>query len=161
MPLVHEHVSYWGATKTELRLIYKEPTNPIVQGTWTFESRISEEYGWAPNYSFGLTEFLPQDFEVMNYATSIRRTSWFTSDIICLKMILDDEKDDIIGALILSGSTLKRRKYGDSETLAECVSEDQRAAVLKDHFGINLSRRERDGIRGLVTELKWGSKSGL
>lgn len=76
-------------------------------------------------------------------------------------MILDEEKDDITGVLILSGSTLKRRILGDTETLAKCANEDQRAVVLKDHFGISLSRRERSGIKGMVTELKGGSKSGL
>jgi arylamine N-acetyltransferase len=161
LPLVHGQVSKWGVTDTELRLIYRAPINPVVQGVWSFESRVSSRHDWTPNYCFGLTEFLPGDFEVMNYATSTSRSSWFTFDIICLKMILDEEKDDIIGALILSGSTLKRRISGDTKTLAECANEDQRAAILKEHFGIGLSRRERNGIRGLVTELKGGSKSGL
>lgn len=161
LPLVDGHISKWGATETELRLIYREPTNSVVQGMWIFESRISNQHEWTPNYCFGLTEFLPQDFEVMNYATSTRRTSWFTFDIICLKMILDEEKDDIVGALFLSGSTLKRRRFGTTETIAECANEDQRASVLKEHFGISLSPRERSGIKGMVTELKGGSKSGL
>jgi arylamine N-acetyltransferase len=78
MPLIHGLVLSWGATRTELRLVYRSPTNPVVQGVWTFESRISREHDWMPNYCFGLTEFTPQDFEVMNYATSTRRTSWFT-----------------------------------------------------------------------------------
>jgi arylamine N-acetyltransferase len=141
--------------------MYREPSNPIVQGIWTFESRISSQHDWAPNYGFGLTEFLPQDFEIMSYATSTRRTSWFTFEIICLKMILDDEKDEIGGVLILSASTLKRRILGNTEIIAECANESQRVALLKDHFGISLSSRARDGIRGLVTELKGGSKSGL
>jgi hypothetical protein len=76
-------------------------------------------------------------------------------------MILDEEKNDITGVLILSGSTMKKRLCGDTETLAECANEDQRVAVLKDYFGISLSRRERSGIKGMVTELKGGSKSGL
>jgi arylamine N-acetyltransferase len=158
---VDGYISKWGATETDLRLIYREPTNSVVQGMWIFESRISNQHDWTPNYCFGLTEFLPQDFEVMNYATSTRRTSWFTFDIICLKMILDEEKDDIIGILFLSGSTLKRRRFGTTETIAECADEDQRASVLKEHFGISLSPRERSGIKGMVTELKGGSKSGL
>jgi arylamine N-acetyltransferase len=161
LPLVHEQSSKWGCTETELRLMYREPSNPIVQGIWTFESRISSQHDWAPNYCFGLTEFLPQDFEIMSYATSTRRTSWFTFEIICLKMILDDEKDEIVGVFILSASTLKRRILGNTEIIAECANESQRVALLKDHFGINFSSRARDGIRGLVTELKGGSKSGL
>jgi hypothetical protein len=76
-------------------------------------------------------------------------------------MILDEDKGDIIGTLILSGSTLKRRILGSTETLVDCANEDQRALVLKEHFGIRLSHRERTGIIGMVTELKAGSKSGL
>ena len=161
LPLVNGQISKWGATETELRLVYQEPRNPAVQGIWTFESRISEYHDWTSNYCFGLTEFSPEDFEVMSYATSTRRTSWFTFEIVCQKMIMDQEKDDIIGAVILSGSRLKRRILGLTETMAECASEHERAAVLQEYFGITLSRRERSGIKGMVTELKGGSKSGL
>jgi len=154
MILVHGQISKWGATDAETKLVCRDPKNHVVQGLWTLEHRISTAHAWTPSYCFGLTEFLPQDFEVMNFATSTRRTSWFTYDIVCQKMILDEEKDDITGALILSGSTLKRRIFEKSETLAECASEDQRVAALKEHFGICLSNRERAGIKGLVTELK-------
>jgi hypothetical protein len=157
MPLVDGQTSKWGATDAETRLIYREPINPVVQGLWTLEHRISEAHDWTPSYCFGLTEFMPGDFEVMNFATSSRKTSWFTYDIVCLKMILDGEKDDITGALILSGSTLKRRIFEKSEILVECNSEDQRVGVLKEYFGINLSSRERAGIKSLVTELKGGN----
>ncbi len=96
---------------------------------------------------------------MMNFATSNRKTSWFTYDIVCLKMILEEEKDDIVGALILSGSTLKRRIFERNETLVECGNEDQRVKVLEDYFGIRLSNRERDGIKSLVTDFT--SYSGL
>jgi hypothetical protein len=76
-------------------------------------------------------------------------------------MILDEEENDIVGAVILSGSRLKRRVLGSTETIAECANENERVAVLQKYFGINLSRRERIGIKGMVTELKGGSKSGL
>jgi len=158
---VHGQIAKWGATETELRLVYQEPRHQIVQGIWTYESRISEYHDWTSNYCFGLTEFSPQDFEVMSYATSTRRTSWFTFEIVCQKMIMDEEKDDIVGAVILSGSRLKRRILGLTETIAECVSEHERVALLQEYFGITLSRRERNGIKGMVTELKGGSKSGL
>ena len=154
MPLVHGQVSKWGATDAEMRLIYQEPSNPIVQGIWILEHRISESHEWTPNYCFGMTEFFPRDYEVMSFATSTRNTSWFTYQIICLRMILDEDLDDITGAVILSDSTLKRRVHDNIEILTECATEQQRVNVLTDYFGIKLSDREQAAIKGTVTELK-------
>ena len=153
MPLIQGQVSKWGATKAETRLTHEEPLNPIVQGLWTLEHRISESHEWVPIYCFGMTEFLPQDFEIMNFATSNRKTSFFTYKILCLKMIFGEEVDDITGVLILNGGELKRRIYENSEILIDCKTEDERVKVLKEHFGIVLSEGEMGAIRGTVTEL--------
>lgn len=108
---------------------------------------------WSPRYCFGMTEFHPNDFEVMNYATSSRRTVIFTYKLMCMKMTLDKDIGDITGALTLAGSTLKKRIQAKSEILVECATEDQRVAALREHFGIALSAKEQAGIRGTVTEL--------
>ena len=161
LPLVHGQISKWGVTDAETRLVYEEPENAVLNGLWYLEFRHSSIEDWTRGYCFALFEFTPQDFEVMSYSTSTRSSVWFTYEIVCMKMILDEEKDDITGAVILVGSHLKRRTFDKGITLVECRSEDQRVAVLSEYFGINLSKRERTGIKGLVTELKAGSKSGL
>jgi arylamine N-acetyltransferase len=156
MPLLHGEVSQWGATDSEMRLIYREPANPIVQGIWTLEHRISKSHDWTPSYEFGMTEFLQEDFEVMNYATSSRRTSFFTWSIICLKMVLDRGLEDITGAMILTGKSVKRRIFGESEVVIECSNESERVAALSEYFGIYFSKREQAGIKGTLTDLKDG-----
>jgi arylamine N-acetyltransferase len=156
MPLLHGEVSQWGATDAQMRLIYREPANPIVQGIWTLKHRISMLHDWTPSYEFGMTEFLLEDFEVMNYATSSGRTSFFTWSIVCLKMVLDRDLDDITGAMILTGKTVKRRLFGESEVVVECSNESQRVAALNEHFGIGLSKREQASIKGTLTDLKDG-----
>jgi arylamine N-acetyltransferase len=153
MPLSQGQISKWGATKAETRLTYEENANQIVQGLWTLEHRISESQDWVPIYHFGMTEFLPQDFETMNFATSNRKTSFFTYKILCLNLIYDEDVDDITGALILNGGELKRRIYENSEILIDCKTEKERVGVLKEHFGIILSEREKAAIRSTVTEL--------
>lgn len=80
--------------------------------------------------------------------------SWFTQQIICTKMVFDEDTEDIIGTVALSDKTLKRRIQGKSELLLECSSENERVRALEDHFGIFLSERERDGIKGTALELK-------
>lgn len=156
MPLVHGKITKWGATDAETRLVYQEPSNPIMQGLWTLEHRVSEAHDWTQNYCFGMIEFWPGDYEVMNFQTSTRRSVWFTYTVVCLKMILDEKLDDITGAVFLTDATLKRKIFDKTETLAECTTEEQRVSVLKDFFGIGLSKREQAGIKGSSTELKGG-----
>ncbi len=151
--LSHGEVVKWGITDAETRLVYQEPSNPLIQGLWTLEHRNSTSEEWSPKYCFGMTEFLPNDFEVMNYATSTRRTVIFTYRLMCMKMILDENVGDITGALTLSGSTLKKRIHAKSEVIIDCGTEQQRVAILKEHFGISLSPKEQAGIKGTVAEL--------
>ena len=147
-------MSKWGATTAESRLTYKDSAHSFVQGLWTYEHRISESDDWRPIYCFGMTEFTERDFEVMNFATSSRRTSWFTQSIICTKMLLDEHSNEIVGITVLTDKILKKRVREDSETLTECTNENERGGLVKKHFGIFLSEKQRDGIQGTVAELK-------
>lgn len=78
----------------------------------------------------------------------------FTYLVIGSKMIFDEVVGDIVGAITLSGSTIKRRIREKSEVMVECVTEEERVAALEKHFGIVLSSKEQASIRGTVTELK-------
>ena len=118
------------------------------------EHRNSPTEEWSPKYRFGMTEFTAQDFGVMNYATSSRRTCIFTYMVIVSKMIFDEAAGDIVGAMTLSGATVKKRIHEKSEVVIECSTEEERVAALKQHFGITLSSKEQAGIKGTVTELK-------
>lgn len=100
-----------------------------------------------------MTEFKPADFEVMNYATSTRNTSFFTYKVICVKFLLDEEKENLVGALTLDGKTLKKRIQDQKEVLGEFVSEGERIAGLKEHFGITFTEKEQASIKGTITEV--------
>ncbi|KAH7364476.1 putative N-acetyltransferase family protein [Rhexocercosporidium sp. MPI-PUGE-AT-0058] len=152
--LTHGETVKWGATDAESRLIYQEPSNPVMQGLWVMQHRNTTLDDWTTKYCFGMTEFTAQDFEVMNYATSTRRTSMFTYMVLGSKMIFDEGLDDIVGAVTLSGATVKKRIRQKSEVVVKCATEEERVGALKEHFGLVLSSRERAGIRGIVSELK-------
>lgn len=156
MPLVHGQISRWGATVAETRLTFQDPSNAIVQGLWALEHRVSPANEWTPSYTFALTEFFPKDFEIMNYAVRSRPTSFWTYSILCLRMIFDEEVDDITGLLVLQGDRLKQRMHTESETLMQCADEHERVEVLEKHFGIHLSHAEQLDILGTVTQLKGG-----
>lgn len=151
LPLSHGVVSQ-GILSQELRLVREniaQNTDPN-QMLWIYQRRYSSEDEWTSVYCFTELEFLPQDYEVMNFWTSQSRKSWFTCKIIVVKMIMENET--LIGTLILDGEVVKRRIRGSTERWI-CQTEDERVKALKTWFKIELAEDERKGIRGLVTEL--------
>ncbi|KAI9825456.1 MAG: N-terminal acetyltransferase [Thelocarpon impressellum] len=157
MPLVDGAESQGLGTQM-LRLAYRrlrqhrDPT----QRAWVLETRGEDENGeeWKPIYAFTTVEFLPSDFSVMNLATSTLRTSWFTYTVVCARMLLSEAGDEVIGNLTLVNRDLKRNIRGKKELLVTCQSEEERLAVLEEHFGIVLREDERGGIAGLGTALR-------
>ena len=143
---------------------------------WIFQNKILEKEGedWTNGYCFGEAEWFEEDFETTNYKVSQSPRSWFTYTVILTRMILEGEKaaggqkresDDktrdragdpeVVGSVTIFNSTVTRRiGGGKSEVLKECKTEDDRVQVLKEWFGLELSDEEREGIKGMVTELK-------
>lgn len=137
----------------DVRLLYDnipENTNPS-QKLWIYQHRNDARSPWLPMYCFTQLEFLPQDYETMNFQTSQSRTSWFTYRIVVVKMVL--EEDEILGTLMLVGGDLKRRIKGLTLDSKACKTEEDRVQALERWFGIKLGDDERVGIRGMVTEL--------
>jgi arylamine N-acetyltransferase len=169
---------------TTIRLIHRtlrdepsatRPSDPA-QALWVYEMRVAGSEEWTPRYAFTETEFLPSDFEVMNHYTSTSSKIWFTKKIVCVRYLLDGDDGDlakleegeedkgkedeegvekgIVGQIMLDGNVVKRRIGEESEVLEELRSEEERVRALERWFGIVLSQEEREGIRGMVTELK-------
>ncbi|KAL0256452.1 hypothetical protein SLS55_008847 [Diplodia seriata] len=140
----------------EMRLVWKNVdgnTDPH-QRLWVYQHRISNEQPWLDMYCFTELEFLPQDYELMNYWTSTSPKVWFTQKIICAKMVIDSpENSELVGVMILQDD-LKLRIHGKTESQQTFGNEEDRVAALDRVFGINLSRPERAAIKGLVSEIK-------
>ena len=122
-----------------------------LQKLWLYQYRVRPDSEWEPIYCFTKLEFLPQDYEVMNFYTSQSRTSWFTYRLVCMKMILED--GELTGTLLLTGGDVKRRIRGEVEHLQTCEKEEQRVEALEKYFDIKLSVAEAAGIASMVTSL--------
>ena len=122
------------------------------QKLWQYQHRIDPRSEWQTMYGFTELEFLPKDYEIMNFWTSQSRQSFFTYQIVVVKMVL--EGDEVVGTLILSGGDVTKRVKGKTEHLRTCKTEEERVQALEDVFGLRLTDEERRGIRGMVTELK-------
>ena len=157
-PMLLEHgYEVDGIEPSRIRLIYDhipDTTNKAPdQRLWIFQCMSAPTERWKNLYSFTELEFLPQDYEIMNYWTSHSRKTFFTFKVVAVKYLLDDS-GELVGTMTMVGGEVKRVIEGKSEVLMECKTEDERVQALKEVFGIGLIDEERRGIKGLVTELK-------
>ncbi|KAF7117774.1 hypothetical protein CNMCM5793_006954 [Aspergillus hiratsukae] len=141
---------------SEMRLI-KDSIPEFVdksQKVWICQVRRDPESEWIPMYSFSEVEFLPQDFEVMNFMTSQHPTSWFTQSFVCTKVILSDDGLEPRGIYVMSGKEVKRRLGKETEVVATLANEDDRRQALAKYFDMHFQDHEVEGIQGLTSQIK-------
>ncbi|GLA04737.1 N-terminal acetyltransferase [Aspergillus niger] len=155
LPLKEDSVSVCMAP-TEMRLVHEALPEYVdqTQKVWIYQIRYTPDSRWIPMYSFLGTEFLPQDFEIMNYATSQRPTSWFTQSLVCARMFMDEAESEVQGMYILAGREVKKRQFGQSEVLETLESDADRVKALAKWFDMHLRDYEAEAIRGFVSEIK-------
>ncbi|KAJ6008197.1 hypothetical protein N7540_012173 [Penicillium herquei] len=141
---------------SEMRLVRESLSASLDkdQKVWIYQSRHNPDSNWLPCICFSEVEFLPQDFDLMNFGVSHQRTSWFTQVFVCTRMILDSAGQEVIGQDVLAGKQVKRRIHSNTEILQELQNEEDRVRALALHFDMHLRQDEILGIRGLSSELK-------
>jgi arylamine N-acetyltransferase len=147
-----ESSNYGGQS---IRLVFEPIAQNLNQSQrlWQYECRNAPSESWIPMYCFTETEFLPDDFVILNHFTSTSRESFFTFHLVCVKMLLDPDREEIIGDLTLFNNQLKRRIGAKSEVLATFASDNERVAGLEKYFGVILDKSEREGIHRTITEI--------
>jgi len=130
-------------------------TNPE-QLLWTYKMMSTEEPGesWIPGYCFSEVEFLPGDFEVMNFFVCHSPTSWFRWHVVALVFLLDAERDFIDGTMTIMGDEVKERRRGVSKVVKKLNDEDERVQALRDYLGIELTDVQKRSILGTVSQLR-------
>jgi arylamine N-acetyltransferase len=101
---------------------------------------------WVPVYCFTETEFLPQDYQMMSWFTSTHITSFFTRNVTCTKMIMNEAKEKIVGNVTLFGGTIRESIGSDRSVVKECTTEDERVQALSEIFNITLANQEKKSI---------------
>ncbi|KAJ5970825.1 uncharacterized protein N7479_000743 [Penicillium vulpinum] len=153
MPLVHGF-EFHNVGEQYGRLLYGPITQQTLKGQslWQYELNHGKDT-WIPAYCFTEVEFLPEDFTIINYYISRSRESWFTFHIVCVRMLLDEKGENVVGDLTLFNDTLKRRIGARSEVLQCFASEEERLAALEKYFNIYLSRADQASIRHTISEI--------
>jgi arylamine N-acetyltransferase len=122
------------------------------QRIWVYSIQERRQAPWKEQYCFMDIEFFPADFEVMNLSTMTSPRGLFVKTLVASMVLLDDEGKPC-GKVTLNHDYLRIRKNGEDNT-AKLETEEDRMAALEKHFGIHLSAKEREAIRGLPSELK-------
>ena len=69
------------------------------------------------------------------------------------KFLLDEAEEEVIGTLVMFGSSAHKRVAGVKEDLGTFENEDERVDALNKHFGIKLSESQKAGIVGMVSAI--------
>lgn len=157
LPLEDGH-EFVGVAPTRGRLQYRnleQHTDPN-QRVWLYSVQDVDGAPWRDMYHFGEMEFMPGDFEVMNLTTMSAPRSFFVQSVMCMWTLFDEKKETPTGLLILHRGYVKRRIGAESEFIEKFEDEEQRVKALEKYFGIVLTPEERNGIRGLASELRGG-----
>jgi arylamine N-acetyltransferase len=117
-----------------------------------YEHRINDDADWVMKYCYTELEFLPSDYNLMNYFTSTSHKTFFTRMIVVDKKLLDED-GEYKGSLIVNGNTMKWRIHGVKEREIEFKTDAERLDALEKYFDIRFDEAERDGISGLASQL--------
>lgn len=144
--LIHSHISQ------QTHQTDQAPNNKL----WIYQYRNGWDKEWNSFYCFPEFEFLPQDFEIMNYFTSTSQgeTNFQTRTVLIVRFLREEAK--IVGKVMLVNGDVKRNMGGKTEALKVCETEEERAEALEEYFAIVLTEEEKEGVRGRNVELLEG-----
>jgi len=123
------------------------------QRLWIYEHCVDGDSDFQTTYCFTELEFLPSDYAMMNYFSSTSQRTFFTRVTVTVTHLLGDD-GELEGTLILGNDDLKWRIHGKTERQIKFEGEEDRIKALEEHFGIKLSAVEREGIRGLPSQIQ-------
>lgn len=137
----------------EVRLRYDSIPGVIQkdQKFWIYEYRNSNDLPWNAFYCFPELEFLPLDFEIMNYFISYSPDSLQSYTPLVVKFLR--RKSEIYGKVMLVNGLVKQNHGGKTFLSKTCAKEDERVEALRSYFDIVLTDEEKRGIRGRRAEL--------
>ena len=143
-----------GISPAEMRLVHENiPENEDRnQRLWSYQHRKDPQAEWVSKYCFTELEFLPADYEIMNFWTSQSPKTLFKQQVLAVKMLM--EHGELVGTVMLVDAEVKKRVRGQTEYVMTCRTESERVQALEELFGIRLEGDERRGIRGMFTALR-------
>ncbi len=111
---------------------------------------------WNSFFAFSEIEFLPADFEVMNFFTcqNTGEINFQRRTVLIVRFLRGrEEGDGVVGKVMLVAGEVKRNNGGMTSVVLVCKTEEERVKALREYFDIQLVEEEISGIRGRNVEL--------
>lgn len=128
------------------------------QAFWIYQYRNAGDQPWHAAFCFTETEFLERDLEVLNWYTSRDPRCFQTFTLLVVKFLMrggeEGGKGEVYGKLMLVNDEVKGNLGGKTRLVKKCETEEERVQVLKDMFGMTLTREQREAIAGRAAEIK-------
>lgn len=143
--LVRDHIPQQVARSSETKL-------------WIYQYRNRPDLPWNSFYAFAEFEFLPPDFEIMNWYTGSNPESAQTFTVLVVSFLKRANADapggqEVYGKRMLVDGTVKENLGGRTHVVQQCNTEYERTEALRTIFGITLTEAERSSIVGTTTDL--------
>ena len=104
-------------------------------------------------------EWMPVDFHVIRVGVSSFAGLWFRNRFVCVRTLVEQgEGSEVetvpVGYLMIWEDELRRWYKGETEVLQKFGYEEDRVAVLREHFGIVLTEDEQNEVFKTGTYVK-------
>ncbi|KAJ6611707.1 hypothetical protein B0H10DRAFT_1809026, partial [Mycena sp. CBHHK59/15] len=127
---------------------------------WRLEMRCgTHQPDWRVVFAFSEAGFYPADFNVCMYLGAQRPAAgplWgnpFIAEVLCVRHFLVDTEKGHIGRYVLARDRVKRQVGETSEVMRILKTEYERAAALREIFGVEIYDEDVKYIRGRVAAL--------
>jgi len=124
---------------------------------WVYKMKSTNEpdESWTPGYCFSEVEFLPSDFELMNFYLCQSPTSWFRWHVVALYFLYEGlDFENVVGTRTIMNDELKERRYGVSRVMEKLNNDTERVQALREYLGIELTDVQKRSILGTVSQLR-------
>ena len=78
----------------------------------------------------------------MSYFVNNSPASWFITTVLAVRMLLDEEGEEVIGKKMLLGGEAERNVGGKTQLVRICKTEEERVDALRGVFGLLLSDKK-------------------
>lgn len=154
LPLVDGHEMV-GVPPLKIRIQQKalpgSRTSRLKSWVYGFQTAAME---WRDWYAFSEAEFLPADYDMVNYTMSTSRMSIMVNTIMVQKTIMCDGVT--VGSKQMASNSYRQTMGAESSESIVFKTEADRHVALEEHFDIKLTEKEKRAIQGLGSEIRSG-----
>lgn len=158
IPLSTPSPGVTGITNQQMRVVQSEmlsPNSDQCPPIWIYSTSKSddEQPEWKEVYAFADAEYLPCDYDVLNYYTM--KASPFLRIIMAQRFFyIEKEGGEVESGLIsLVRDQIKRKFAGQDMVIATFQTEEERIAAFVHYFDIHLADEETSAIQASAVRL--------